>query len=408
MKNLFTIATLIAGTFMAVSCAEDSPIDPTKKELQQTVLQEITDEIAGIVSTDASADGMTTDEIAQAFGWTLTKGAETAEVSPERFIVTANIEQDTRWSNAVYQLDGRITVLDGITLTIEPGTRIEGNANLSGENAAVLMVARGGTLIAEGTADNPIIMTSTADDGTLDASAKGKWGGLVVLGKAPVSAKVDNPQIEGVPADDINGLYGGTDPNDNSGIIRYVSIRHGGAIIDAAAGDEINGLTLGGVGAGTTIEYVEIYANSDDGIEFFGGTVNVSYALVSQVGDDAIDIDQSYAGTVDKFFIQVDANSDEGLEIDGREGSLDDTFILTDGTIETVGEQSSITCDFKSKAKGMITNLNVNGGEIKLSASFDADDLMRKEDAAFNVVAGDLVFERINATFAVYTDSFDE
>jgi hypothetical protein len=101
----------------------------------------------------------------------------------------------------------------------------------------------------------------------LDASTSGLWGGLIVLGKAPISASSNEVQIEGIPTTDPNGLYGGTDNMDNSGIIRYVSIRHGGANI--GNGNEINGLTLGGVGAGTTIEYIEVIGNQDDGVEWF-------------------------------------------------------------------------------------------------------------------------------------------
>jgi hypothetical protein len=408
MKKLFTIATLVTGTLMMVSCGEDDTVNQSEKELQDAAIALAQTSIDAVVSKDASAAGMTSAEIDAAFAWTKYKGAADPTPATNRVSVSINISEDETWtSDNVYQLDGRITVLDGATLTIEAGTRIEGNSDLSGINAAVLMVARGGKLMANGTATNPIIMTGTDDDGTLDASDKGLWGGLVILGKAPVSAKVDNPQIEGVDANDANGLYGGSDAADNSGTIRYVSIRHGGAIIDAAAGDEINGLTLGGVGSGTTIEYIEVYANSDDGIEFFGGTVDVDYALVAQVGDDGLDIDQSYAGAVTNFSIYVDGDSDEALEIDGREGSLDDTFTLTKGTATAVGG-ASVTCDFKSKAKGAVSNFNANGGKVKLSAAFDVTTLSQTEDAALNVINSALTFSSVNATFEIYTSSFNE
>lgn len=408
MKKLFAIATLVTGTMMLISCGEDDTVAPGQKELQDAAIESAQDAVDAVATTDASATGITDTEIDAAFGWTMYKNAVQPIASDMRQPVDLNITEDATWtSDKVYQLNGRITVLDGVTLTIEAGTRIEGNSALSGVNAPVLMIARGGTLNANGTASNPIIMTSTDDDGTLDANDKGQWGGLVILGKAPVSAKVDNPQIEGVPADDSNGLYGGTDATDNSGTIRYVSIRHGGAIIDAAAGDEINGLTLGGVGSGTTIEHIEVFANSDDGIEFFGGTVDVNYALVAQVGDDALDIDQSYAGTITNFAIFVDADSDEALEIDGREGDLDDVFTLTNGTAIAV-DGASITCDFKAKAKGAVSNFNANGGRIKLSAAFDIESLTMTEDAALNVVNSDLTFTSTNGAFELYTSSFDE
>lgn len=412
MKKLFAIATLITGTLFMVSCGDDdSSPAPTDAELQQAALEAAAAAVGQVVSTDASAAGVDPDD--SNFDWTLTKsGARVAQTIPDTVKYTANISEDATWSaDVVHQLDGRITVLDGVTLTIEAGTVVTGNSSLQGVNAAVLMIARGGKLMAQGTAQNPIIMTTTDDDGTLTAADKGLWGGLVVLGKARISEETVPAQIEGVPADDTNGLYGGNSDNDNSGTYQYISIRHGGAVIDAAAGDEINGFTLGGVGSGTTIDHIEIYANSDDGIEFFGGNVDVDYLVVTQVGDDAIDIDQSYAGTVSNYLVTVDADSDEGLEIDGREGDLlggtRDNFTLSNGTIQA-SNGASITCDFKSKARGTVTNLNANGGTIKLSASFDSETLEEEEDAALNVVDGNLVFTTVNAAFSVYTTSFEE
>lgn len=392
-----------------VSCGSDDSGDPTPsdKELQDAALKAVADAVGQVVSTNASATGFDPDD--SNFDWTLTNGATQPARAATEVEVTANITGTTTWTkDNVYILRGRITVEDGATLNIEAGTRIEGDETLEGVDAAVLMVARGGTLNAMGSASEPIIMTSTADDGTLGAGDKGEWGGLVILGKAPISDDDVEAQIEGVPATDTNGLYGGSAANDNSGTIQYVSIRHGGAIIDAEAGDEINGLTLGGVGSGTTIDHIEVYANSDDGVEFFGGTVDASYIMVTQVGDDAIDIDQSYAGTVNNFVVYVDADSDEGLEVDGREGDLIDDFTLTNGTIEAVSG-ASITCDFKSRARGTVTNLNANGGTIKLAASFDAESetLDSEEDAAQNVIDGTLVFNNVNAVFAIYTDSFE-
>ncbi|MEO9483260.1 MAG: hypothetical protein ABJG47_07440 [Ekhidna sp.] len=410
MKKLFAIAMLISGTLMMVSCGDDDGPTLSDKELQDAAIKAVADAVGEKVSTDATASGIAADN--PNFDWTLTNNAARVDAVSDTMKYTANISQDVTWSaDVVHQLDGRITVLDGATLTIEAGTVVVGNENLQGVNAAVLMIARGGKLMAMGTAANPIIMTSTADNGELTAANKGLWGGLVVLGNAPISEETVPAQIEGVPANDTNGLYGGSDAADNSGTIQYVSIRHGGAVIDAAAGDEINGFTLGGVGSGTTIHHIEVYANSDDGVEFFGGNVDMDYVVVTQVGDDAIDIDQSYSGKVSNFLVTVDNDSDEGLEIDGREGDLlggtDDNFTLTNGTIQASGD-ANITCDFKSKARGTVSNLNANGGLIKLSASFDTETLESKEDAAQNVIDGNLVFTSVNATFSIYTDDFDQ
>lgn len=240
--------------------------------------------------------------------------------------VSENISADATWSaDNIYILEGRITVLDGVTLTIEPGTLIKGNQG-SGPNATALLIARGAKLNANGTANAPIIFTSVADDilpgeiygTTMDPTQNGLWGGLLILGKAPISADAEAVQIEGIPPSDLNGLYGGTDPLDNSGTITYISIRHGGANI--GEGNEINGLTLGGVGSGTTINNIEIIANQDDGIEWFGGTVNVNNVVVWNTGDDAIDTDQSWAGTLNNAIIINPG--DECFELDGPEGSM--------------------------------------------------------------------------------------
>ncbi len=264
----------------------------------------------------------------------------TVEEEPTVFTISSNITTNTTWKTGkTYILASRIAVVDGVTLTIEPGVVVKGEAG-SAANATALLIARGGRLMAEGTASSPIIFTSTADQiqpgsiasPNMDPALDGLWGGLIILGKAPISPKgsAEAFQIEGIPTSDPNGLYGGTVANDNSGSIKYISIRHGGTNI--GEGNEINGLTLGGVGSGTTIENVEVIANQDDGIEFFGGTVSVKNALVWNNGDDALDTDQAYAGTVDNFVIINPG--DKAFELDGPEGSYTSTgHTLTNGTV---------------------------------------------------------------------------
>ena len=261
--------------------------------------------------------------------------------------ITANITENTTWkSGNVYILGGRITVMSGVTLTIEPGVIVKGEAG-TGANATALLVARGAKIMAEGTAAKPIIFTSVADEimpeditagnfgsPNLDPDINGLWGGLMVLGKAPISASnesgdVSEVQIEGIPTSDLNGLYGGNVPNDNSGVIKYVSIRHGGTNI--GSGNEINGLTLGGVGSGTIIENIEVVANQDDGIEWFGGSVNVKNAVVWNAGDDAIDTDQSWSGTLDNFVVIAPGN--HNFELDGPEGSMKAGHTIQNGTV---------------------------------------------------------------------------
>ena len=262
--------------------------------------------------------------------------------------VSSNITEDATWETGkIYVLQTRVTVVDGVTLTIEPGTVIKGEAG-NGANATALLIARGGKLMAEGTADAPIIFTSVADEiqpgqigsPNLDPVIDGLWGGVIVLGRAKISASNENGdvsevQIEGIPTSDPNGLYGGNDDGDNSGVLRYISIRHGGTNI--GSGNEINGLTLGGVGSGTVVENIEIVANQDDGIEWFGGTVNVNNVVVWNVNDDGIDTDQSWSGTLDNFV--VIAPTGHNFELDGPEGSYEAGHTIKNGTVVCSDDQ---------------------------------------------------------------------
>lgn len=266
--------------------------------------------------------------------------------------ITENITVNTTWKTGeVYTLAARISVIDGVTLTIEPGVIIKGEAG-TGANATALIIARGGKIMAEGTSDQPIIFTSIADEiepgmiasPNLDPDLNGLWGGLIVLGYAPISADAVPSQIEGIPPSDQNGLYGGDNTTDNSGVIKFVSIRHGGANI--GEGNEINGLTLGGVGSETVIENVEIVANQDDGIEWFGGTVNVTNALIWNTGDDAVDTDQSWAGTLDNFI--VINPGDECMELDGPEGSMEATHTIKNGSVQAMDAEGLVDLDDNS------------------------------------------------------------
>ncbi len=275
-------------------------------------------------------------------------------INPEgkEISVKTNITENTTWKTGnVYILETRVAVLSGVTLSIEPGVIIKGQAG-TGANATCLIIARGAKLMAEGTAAKPIIFTSVADEiepgqiasPNLDNTLNGLWGGLLILGNAPISADNESVQIEGIPPSDPNGLFGGTNAGDNSGVIKYVSIRHGGANI--GEGNEINGLTLGGVGSGTVIENIEIVANQDDGIEWFGGTVNVKNAVVWNAGDDAIDTDMAWAGTLDNFVV-INAG-DECFELDGPEGTLQAGHIIKNGTVWALDADGLVDLDDNS------------------------------------------------------------
>ena len=303
-------------------------------------------------------------------------------------------ENKTLTNDRVWELNGRTTVASGATITIEEGTIIKGLSG-QGANASVLIIARGASIMANGTSSSPIIFTSTADNialgesvgPNLDQNDRGLWGGLIVLGNAPSSLRgdVESVQIEGIPASDTNGLYGGSNAADNSGVLNYVSIRHGGTNI--GEGNEINGLTLGGVGTGTTVSNIEVVANVDDGVEFFGGTVNASNLFVWAVGDDAIDIDQAYSGTITNAGVVLGDISDHAFEIDGPEGSLMGSFTINDATIfGNMNTPNGEYADYRSRAMGATNNVFATG--FKASSDVELDN----NAVSQNYLDGDLTF----------------
>jgi hypothetical protein len=309
--------------------------------------------------------------------------------------ISGQITSDfTLTNDRTWELRGRTTITNNATLTIEPGTIIKGFPG-QGANASVLIIARNAKINANGTAARPIIFTSTADNvqlgelaGTnLNQNDRGLWGGVIMLGNAPSSFRGDvaSLQIEGIPASDTNGLYGGTNATDDSGVLNYVSIRHGGTNI--GEGNEINGLTLGGVGNGTTISNIEVVANVDDGIEFFGGTVNASNLFVWACGDDSIDIDQAYSGTITNVGVVLGDISDHAFEIDGPEGSLQGGFTINNATIfGNTTTPNGEYADYRSRAQGATNNVYATGFKTNSDVELDNNEVSQ------NYLNGDLTF----------------
>lgn len=318
--------------------------------------------------------------------------------------VTDDIAANTTWTkNTIYILQDRIIVRNGATLTIEAGTIIKGEPGEEA-NAKPLVIAQGAKIMANGTAAEPIIFTTRYDDiaigekvgSNLNETHRGLWAGLIVLGNAPISPKSGNTaNIEGIPISLPEGSYGGTDAADNSGVLSYVSIRHGGVELVPGGGNEINGLTLGGVGSGTTIDHVEVVANLDDGIEWFGGTVDVSHALVGFQGDDGFDVDQAYAGTISNVAYIGGTDSDHALEIDGPEGpqNPNGAFTLTGGSLTASNGEYT---DFRSNAKGNVNNLYFfnfpSSADVELdnngvSQNYSNGDLVM-QNCVFNAATG--------------------
>jgi len=347
--------------------------------------------------------------------------------------VTSDITSNTIWtSNNVYTLDGLIFVDSSYTLTIEPGTLIKGKlqSNITtGDGASALIVRRGGKIIADGTAQNPIIFTSELDDvnnpNDLTSSDRELWGGLILLGRATTNQPTTENQIEGIP-NTLNARFGGNDDNDNSGVLRYLSVRHGGFSISGVSGDEINGVTFGAVGKGTTVEHVEVFANFDDGYEWFGGTVEAKYLVAAFCGDDGFDWDMGFRGKGQFWFaVQGTDEAGRGGELDGGDDNETGTPyaipLLSNVTwigagassVGVGGDGNDRALYFRDNSGGKIWNSIVTDF-VASSSVVTVEDLVSGEDSRSRLEAGELVlanniwygFSKGNTIGSVATQDF--
>jgi hypothetical protein len=226
--------------------------------------------------------------------------------------VTADITSSTTWTanNAYYLNKTAVFVRSGNTLTIEPGTFVIG----SEAQKAAFVVERDAKVIASGTALRPIVFTSEHETGD---RSRGQWGGMIINGRAPIN----RPGGEGVGEGD-TGVFGGNDPNDDSGVLKYVRVEYAGILF--SDDNELNGIALQGVGRGTTIDHVQIHMNQDDGIEFFGGTVDAKYLLLTNIRDDSMDWVDGWQGRA-QFVVAIQRgdDADNGIEADNKENAND-------------------------------------------------------------------------------------
>ncbi len=228
-------------------------------------------------------------------------------------VVTVNgeITSDTTWTaNNEYLIQGALFVRSGATLTIQAGTTIFGDQATTG----TLVIARGGRLVAQGTASAPIVFTSSAAVGS---RARGQWGGLILNGYAPLNIPGGEAQGEGG-----TGTYGGNDPSDSSGILRYVRVEFAG--IEFSPDNELNGIAFQGTGAGTACDHLQVKFNQDDGFEFFGGTTSCKYLVSSANADDSFDWTDGWRGR-GQFWIaqQRGDEADNGFECDNNAENRD-------------------------------------------------------------------------------------
>lgn len=316
--------------------------------------------------------------------------------------VTGTIDSDYTFIEEVnYVLSGVVTVgagnveitsqteyesilANGVTLTVEPGSDVKGTAD------GVLLVTRGSKLIADGYANNPITFSSLDDN----YDGMGEWGGVVIQGFAPQYGQggtgacfADGESWCNVLGEggDFVQEYGGSNAGDDSGIIRYVRIAEGGLI--AGPDNEINGLTLQGVGHGTQIDYVQVQGNQDDGIEWFGGTVNVKHAVLTNNDDDDIDFDEGYQGNIQYALIiknqtpdatPVGSNDPRGIELNSSD---DDYTPETAGVIANVtiigGDAANYAEEYGMRLRGSVTaaihNSAVTGYDVTCARIDDSD-----------------------------------
>jgi hypothetical protein len=238
-----------------------------------------------------------------------TGGGGNTDDPNETKILSGSYERDITLQEGIYTLQGYVYFTEGTTLTIPAGTIIKSDVSEKG----ALIIERGAKIEAVGTAEKPIVFTSGRP---VNSREPGDWGGIIILGNAPTNRPLSPaPIIEG----GVDRRYGGSDAADNSGTLKYVRIEYAG--VAAEPGSEINGLTLGGVGSGTTLDYIQVSYGNDDSYEFFGGTVNAKHLIAYSSSDDDLDFDFGYTGKIQFAVVQrrpevADTDAGNGVEAD--------------------------------------------------------------------------------------------
>ncbi len=255
----------------------------------------------------------------------------------ERVLVGKISSDLTLKSGNTYTLRGIVYVVNGAELTIEAGTRIEGEKGTT--TRGTLVITRGAKIIADGTREKPIVFTSDQQN-----PQSGDWGGLVILGNAPTNASFNGKEGEGAVEGGVNnaeglGLYGGSDIMDNSGVLRYLRVEYAGYAY--LPDNELNSITLAGVGKGTTLEHIQVYKANDDGIECFGGNADLRYVVINSTLDDDFDTDNGWSGTLQFAIIMRDSSKADISKSESFESDNDANGSSL--TPQTSGTVSNIT-----------------------------------------------------------------
>lgn len=299
-----------------------------------------------------------------------------------------------------YLLRGAVFVEGGATLTIEPDVKIFGEQATNG----TLIIAQGSKIMAEGTASAPIVMSSDAFEG---ARARGQWGGLIINGNAPTNQGVTFGEGD-------TGAFGGNNPADSSGVLRYVRVEFAG--IEFSPDNELNGIALQGVGSGTIIDHVQVHMNQDDGIEMFGGTVNLKYALVTGARDDSFDWTDGWTGKGQFLVVQqYGDDADNGFEVDNsskdNEAMPRSAATIYNATLvgDPAGPESDNGMLIREGAAGTFANFIVTGFN-KIGLDINNESTHAQADSGALVVKNSLFFENGKGNFGDETDDdgFDE
>ncbi|MBK8170250.1 MAG: hypothetical protein IPK60_07870 [Sandaracinaceae bacterium] len=275
--------------------------------------------------------------------------------------ISAEITESATWTcNNLYVLNDLIFVRSPAVITIEPGTIVQGN------DLSALIMTPGSRLVADGTASRPILFTSSKSAGE---RSHGDWGGLVMLGNAPINLQSEGApvrgQVEGIDASDMRGQYGGSDATSSCGTLRYARIEFAGYAI--AVDNELNGLTLAGCGSDTIIDYVQVHRGDDDGVEIFGGTVDIKHIVITGALDDCLDWDQGWTGRGQFIIAQQHSGSETGIEADNNRSNNDLTprSAPTLWNVTLVGTNNSaeaqFAADFRRGTAGLLHNVIMMG-----------------------------------------------
>ncbi len=297
---------------------------------------------------------------------------------PSDITVDADITEDTTWSTGTtYHLEGVIYVHPGVTLTVEPGVEVIGASD------SALVVAAGGRLESRGTRERPVVFTSGQALGT---RAPGDWGGLSLLGDAPVNA--DAPLLEGLDDPEF-ARYGGDDAASSCGVLQYTRIEFAGRAL--TKDKELNGLTLAGCGAGTIVDHVQVHAGLDDGLELFGGTVDLRHVVITNAGDDGLDWQLGWTGTGQFIAIAQGPEGDNGIEADNSEddhaAAPRSAPTLYNVTILGLGSASERGVLLRHGTAGELANFLISGHGQEAVDIRDAATVNAIEDGALRLRA---------------------